>query len=138
MARRNQGPKLRWLQGRGAFYITWTINGRSRKRSTGTSNREQAEIVFAEWLQARGRRSGPSDPAALLVTDVLSDYLKARQNVAAPGRIAYAVLALTDFFEGSTVADVTIEMCGMRQIQREARALCRYCQARVGRATRRH
>ena len=34
MPRRNQGPKLRYLKDRGAFYITWTINGRSRKRST--------------------------------------------------------------------------------------------------------
>ena len=113
MARRNQGPRLRWLEERDCYYITWTANGRSRKRSTGTANREQAEILFAEWLQARGQRGlGPRDPSQVLITDVLGEYLRARQEkVAAPGRIAYAALALTDFFEGNTVADVTPETC---------------------------
>jgi integrase len=113
MPRRNQGPRLRWIDKRKCFYIVWTEHGRSRERSTGTADREQAEIVFAEWLQLRGRRDGPSDPAAILVTDVLNLYLQERgPKVAAPGRIAYAVLALTDFFEGNTVAEVTPQTCG--------------------------
>ncbi len=112
MPRRNEGPKLFWRDDRGAYYICWTDNGRSRKRTTGTADRERAETIFAEWLQARGRRAGPSDPAQILITDILNDYLRARQDkVAAPGRIAYAILALTDFFEGNTVADVTVETC---------------------------
>jgi integrase len=113
MPRRNQGPRLRWLTKRKCFYITWTERGRSRQRSTGTADREMAEIVFAEWMQRRGRRAGPRDPAAILVTDVLNDYLEQRgPKVAAPGRIAYAVLALTDFFEGNSVAEVTQQTCG--------------------------
>jgi len=113
MPRRNQGPRLVWLQKRKCFYIRWTERGRSRERSTGTADREQAEIVFAEWLQLRRRRDGPSDPAAILVTDVLNLYLQERgPRVVAPGRIAYAVLALTDFFEGLAVADVTPQTCG--------------------------
>jgi len=28
----------------------------------GTADREQAQVVFAEWLQHRGRRTGPSIP----------------------------------------------------------------------------
>jgi integrase len=112
MGRRNQGPRLRWLEKRGAYYITWTERGRSRERSTGTADREQAEVVFAEWLQLRGRRSGPSDPSQILVTDVLIEYQQNRgSKVAAPGRIAYAVFALTDFFEGNTVADMNLQTC---------------------------
>jgi len=103
---------LRWLAKRNSYYVTWTEHGRSRECSTGTADREQAEIFFAEWLQRRGRRSGPGDPSAILVTDVLNDYLQQRSpKVAAPGRIAYAVLALTDFFEGNSVADVTRQIC---------------------------
>jgi len=46
------------------------------------------------------------------VTDVLNDYLQQRgPKVTAPGRIAYAVLALTDFFEGNSVADITRQTC---------------------------
>lgn len=113
MSRRNQGPRLRWLTKRECFYITWTERGRSRERSTGTAEREQAEIVFAEWLQRRGRRAGPSDPAAILLTDVLNEYQEQRKSkVSAPCRIGYAVVALTDFFEGNSVADVTPQTCG--------------------------
>src|SRR5262249_54298909 len=112
MPRRNQGPRLRWLAKRRCFYITWTEHGRSRECSTGTADRAQAEIAFAEWMQRRGRRTGPRDPAAILVTDVLNEYAQQRaQKIAAPERIAYAVLALTDFFEGNSVADVTPQTC---------------------------
>ena len=113
MSRRNNGPRLRWLDKRGAYYITWTEHGRSRERSTGTADRELAETIFAEWLRLRGRRNGPSDPSEILVTDVLSDYLKERgPKVAAPDRIAYAVSALVDFWEGRTVGDVSPQTCG--------------------------
>jgi integrase len=122
MPRRNQGARLRWLDKRKCFYITWTENGRSRERSTGTEDRERAEAIFGEWLHLRRRRDGPSDPAQTLVTDVLNDYLKERgPKVAAPGRIAYAVLALTDFFEGNTVADVTPQTCG-RYVEKRGRS----------------
>src|SRR5262245_66194933 len=107
MARRNQGPRLRWLAKRKCFYVTWTERGRSRECSTGTADRAKAEVAFAEWMRRRGRRAGPSDPAAILVTEVLNDYLQERgPKVVVPERIAYAVLALTNFFEGNSVADV--------------------------------
>jgi len=113
MARRNQGPRLDWRDARGCFYIVWTEHGRSRKCSTGAANRECAEAFFAEWMQRRGRRNGPSDPAEVLITDALTDYLTERgPKVAAPDRIAYAVDALTNFWEGRTVADVTPLTCG--------------------------
>jgi integrase len=119
MPRRNQGAKLHWREDRGAFYIVWTVNGRSRKCATGTADREQAEVFFAEWFQRRGRRTGPRDPSQVLVTDILGEYLNARQKeVADPTRIAYAVLALTDFFEGNTGADVTIESCNRYTMKR--------------------
>ena len=123
MSRRNQGPKLRWLAKRKCFYICWTEHGRSRERSTGTPDREQAEIALAEWLQRRGRRAGPSDPAAILVTDLLNEYLQGRgPKVAAPRRIAYATLPLTDFFEGNTVADVTERTCE-RYVEKRGRSV---------------
>jgi integrase len=100
------------LAKRKCLYIIWSEHGRSRECSTGTADREQAEIFFAKWLQRRGCRSGPSDPSAILVTDVLKDYLQQRgPKVTVPGRIAYAVLALTDFFEGNSLGDVTRQTC---------------------------
>jgi hypothetical protein len=122
MPRRNSGPRLRWLAKRKCFYITWTDHGRSRERSTCTADREQAQIIFAEWLQRRACRKGPSDPASILVTDVLSEYAEQRgPKIAAPARIAYAVLALTDFFEGNSVSDVTPQTCG-RYVEERCRS----------------
>ena len=113
MPRRNQGPRLHWLEKRRCFYIVWTDGGRSRQRSTRTTDREQAETQLGEFLYVRRRRDGPSDPASILVTDVLEEYLAERgPKIEASERVAYAVLALTDFFEGNTVADVTPQTCG--------------------------
>jgi integrase len=122
MSRRNQGPRLRWLAKRRCFYIAWTEHGRSRERSTGTACREQAEIVFGDWMQRRGHRAGPSDPSSVLVTDLLVEYQDQRApKVAAPARIAYAVLALTDFFEGNSVGEVTPQTCG-RYVEKRGRS----------------
>ena len=123
MPRRNQGPQLRWLAKRKCFYIVWTERGRSRERSTGTPDRGQAQIALGEFLQQRDRRAGPRDPAAILVTDALNEYAQQRgPKIAAPERIAYAVLALTDFFEGNSVADVTPQTCG-RYVEKRDRSV---------------
>jgi len=122
MPRRNQGPRLRWLAKRKCFYITWTEHGHSRECSTGSADREQAEGYFAEWLRGRGRRAGPRDPAAILVTDILSDYAHERgPKVTSPERIAYAVDALTNFFEGNSVAEVTPQTC-TRYVEKRGRS----------------
>ena len=113
MARRNQGPKLRYLRDRGVYYITWTVGGRSRKCSTSTASREDAEIFLAEWISQRGGRShGPSDPAQTLVTDVLADYAREHgPKVVAPRAIGSAIEPLTNFWAGRSVADVTLNTC---------------------------
>ncbi len=112
MPRRNSGPRLRFLKKRGCFYICWIEAGRSRERSTGTSDRQRAEIAFAEFLRIRTRASGPREPAEILVTDLLADYAQEQgPHTATPGRIAYAIDGLADFWEGRTVAEITKEAC---------------------------
>jgi integrase len=112
MPRRNQGPRLRWLTKRECFYITWSEHGRSRERSTGTADRTQAEITFAEWLQRRGHRQGPRDPATILVTDVLNEYATERgPKVTAPEVMGRAIEAQTPFWEGRLVGEVTPQAC---------------------------
>lgn len=112
MSRRNQGPRLRWLDKRGGWYIAWTERGRSRERSTGTADREEAEIALAEFLQQRGRTGGPRDPSQVFVTDILTEYATARgPKVAASDRLGYAIDALTGFWTGRSVGDVTPLTC---------------------------
>src|SRR5262245_2473970 len=107
MPRRNHGAKLQWREDRAAFYIVWTENGRSHRYATGTSDREQAEAVFAEWLQLRRKSTGPSDPAQILVAEVLNDYAIERgPKVAGKETLANAIANLAKLWDGKTVAEV--------------------------------
>jgi integrase len=126
MSRRNNGPRLKFFEDRGAWHICWTDPkqpGRSRKCSTGTADREQAEKFRGEWLITHGQRAaaGPRDPSLILVTAVLQEYLLAAKP-SAQGRIAYAVLALTEFFAENTGADVTKQSC-KRYAQARSRSM---------------
>jgi integrase len=57
------------------------------------------------------------------VTDVLDDYLKEHgPEVVAKRRIVYAVLALTDFWQGNKLADVTKNTC-RRYVRERGRAV---------------
>lgn len=112
MPRRNSGPRLRFLHKRGCYYICWTDAGRSRECSTGTTDRERAQIALAEFIHRRTRKAGPRDPSEILITDVLADYAQERgPQTAAPWRIGYAIVSLTTYWEGKTVAEVTRLAC---------------------------
>ena len=98
MPRRNSGPRLRFLKKRGVYYIVWTESGRSRERSTGTTDREEAEIVLVEFLRGRQRAGGPRDPFEILVTNILADYtIEHGQETMSPERIGYALEPLSEF-----------------------------------------
>jgi integrase len=113
MPRRNSGPRLRFLQKRECFYICWTEHGRSRERSTGTSDSAAAQIAFAAFMQEHTRdSSGPRNPNEVYVTDALAQYADERgPNVAAPVRIASSLQALIPFWTGKTVAQVNEREC---------------------------
>jgi integrase len=122
MPRRNTGPRLQFLAKRGVFYIVWYERGRRGERSTGTRDIAEAQIVFAEFLR-RHRQTGPSDPAEILLTDILADYAEDRcQDTAAPERIAYAIDPLSGFWEARTVADVTRKTCRAYALARDKSA----------------
>ena len=121
MPRRNSGARLRFLNKRRCYYIVWTERGRSRERSTGTADRQRAEIALAEFIAGRARSGGPRDPASTLITDVLADYAQERGEITgAPWRISAAIKGLVPFWQGLTVANVTGETC-----RAYAKARCR-------------
>jgi integrase len=73
----------------------------------------EAEVVFAEWLQTRARKHGPTDPSKILVTDVLTNYATERApKVAAPRVIGCAIDSLSGFWQGRTIVEVTPYACG--------------------------
>lgn len=112
MPRRNSGYRLRFLKKRQCYYIVWTERGRSRERSTGTSDLTKAQDLLGEFIRKNNRSAGPRDPSEIQVTDILAEYAEDRaQETAAPWRIAYAIDGLTDFWRNRTVVEVTRETC---------------------------
>jgi hypothetical protein len=64
MPRHNRGPYLHFLRDRGCYYIRWRERGRTRQRSTGTSDLREAEAQLSDFLASRRTTvAGPRDPA---------------------------------------------------------------------------
>ena len=115
MPRRNQGPKLKFLEKRGCFYIVWTERSRSRERSTGTAGSAEAQIKFAQFLQRFTQKLGSRDPTEILVTDILTDYLERLEaNGKDSERAAYAAIPLSEYFMGKSLAEIPALCDGYR------------------------
>lgn len=113
MPRRNRGPRLVKLPHRDAYYIRWVEAGRSRERSTGTTDLREAETALADFLAARHRAGGgPRDPSEFPVVDALILYGEEHAPAtASPARVAYAIEALTDFWSGRVLGDISSATC---------------------------
>lgn len=57
----------------GRWYITWTKNGRSRRATTGTQDRSQAERVRANFILER-ERPKEAKPEQITIATVLESY----------------------------------------------------------------
>lgn len=112
MPRRNQGPRLKFLEKRGGYYIIWYERGRERSRSTGSSDRAIAEIALADFIRRSRRPHGPVEPHEHSIMTALENYAAEHGvDVAAPERLADAIEALGPFWGTRTVGDVTAETC---------------------------
>ena len=121
MPRPNTGPRLFWRESHDAFYIRWYENGAKRIRSTGTTDRREAEKALAEFIGASHRpAAGPVGPEQITVADALAIYAEGQAgNTADPARIAYAIDALLPFWGDKAVAEITPAACDQ------------YCRSRV-------
>lgn len=74
MPKANEGPRLKLNRATGIYFIHWTENGRSKRRSTRASDRGFAEQVLAAFLtlEAKAERLAAAT-GPLLVMDVLGD-----------------------------------------------------------------
>lgn len=114
MPKPNTGPRLKSIDGRPNLYIVWFERGRERVKSTGTTERRQAEAALAKFLQQseREHRDGPRDPSEVRLNEVLSLYSDEHAPHAAdPGRIGYAIDALLPFWGEKTVSQITKKAC---------------------------
>ncbi|RYF23323.1 MAG: site-specific integrase [Oxalobacteraceae bacterium] len=115
MPRPNRGAYLDYRADRGCYYINWTENGRSHRRSAATADRECAEAALAAFIGERHRGSrpaGPRHPADLPIVEALNFYAQEHAvHTTAPERIAYAIEALLPFWKDNAVGDITDRAC---------------------------
>ena len=104
----------------GNWYIYWTEGGRSRERSCGTADREEAELVFAEWKLTRQCPERAVDPRQFYITDAISHYLTNRMDrVVDPERLGNAAKPIIKFFTGFTVGDVSDALLNEYRVARQ-------------------
>jgi integrase len=122
MPRKARGPYLQWNPDRGRWYILFRENGRTRERSTGSSDREEANCQLAEFILQQQRKQGPTgprDPSKFPIQDALALYgAEQAPHVADPKRIGYAIAALLPFWGNLKVSDIRRETCGAYGRQR--------------------
>jgi len=119
MSRPPEGPKLRPNPKRkGVYYIYWTDprSGRSRERSTGTSDSAQAHQIFSEWLTNRDeppRWDGPRRASQASIADVLALYAEGHvaENVVGKATAGFAIAALLKWWGDRTCDFVKPATC---------------------------
>lgn len=121
MPRRPAGPKLVKLKKKGftqgVWYVRYRKNGNKTEVTTGLTCDRKAEEFFQEvWLPEYSRQQRKSDvqrdPGHFLILDALLDYADEHApKTTAPERIAYAIDALSPFWQDYTVDDITPELC---------------------------
>lgn len=103
MSRHSIGPRLGRRDGSPYWYIVWADgSGRTRRRSTGQTDRPIAEAALAAFLLERGTAVSPG------VVPLIESYQAERgPQTAAAERIGFAAKPLTRHFAGQTVEDLT-------------------------------
>lgn len=94
-------PKLSKRKNSPFWYITFSAGRRSKRFSTGTSDRIQAERVLAQFLIER--RQTP-DIRELFITDLLERYKATREKDMA---LEYNLRNLTPYFKDHAVSQIT-------------------------------
>lgn len=107
-----KGARL-FLRKRAGRPPVWVIKDTGQpERSTGTTDRREAEIQLAEYIAARTRRSGPAQPTEMSVAEALAIYGEERAaHVASPQTQGFAIQSLLAFWGALPVSDVKGETC---------------------------
>jgi len=112
MPRPNTGPKLDYIKGREPLYIIWYDRGQKRVRSTGTTERKEAEAALARFIGQSHSVGGPREPSEVGVAEALNFYSEYKApNANDPDRISYAIEALLPYWELKTLAEIGTITC---------------------------
>jgi integrase len=118
MPKPNNGPQLS-LNDAGIYEIRWTEDSRSRRKSTGTSLRAEAEKVLGKFLLTRTEQLTPK---VFSVNRILEDYYNEHvvDNVVCKERQEYCIDVLGKGFGDLTVDQLTPEIVQAYKRNRKA------------------
>lgn len=110
MVRTSRNPYLA-LSEAGTYEIRWSDHGRSRRRATGTRDREQAEKILAHFiiLKDRGELDVTPRPAAMLTSEILQAYRDehVETKVASKETADFIITRLKAYFGAMAAQDIT-------------------------------
>lgn len=108
MPRPSKGARLHRRADRGV----WIIKDGSRRVSTGTRDRREAEAALARYLAERDRPIGPRDPSQVTAAEVLNIYATERApHVRDPSRIGTSIRMLVPILGPLPLSSITGETC---------------------------
>ncbi len=112
MARPSKGTRLE--QYNGIFYIVWSepvvgVDGkktsRTKRRSTGTGNRQEAEETLAGFILHKDKQAEPGDtPLSFILADYWDEH---GQHLHSKERTGIAIRHLGDFFGSTPVSGLS-------------------------------
>ncbi|MDP3263467.1 MAG: site-specific integrase [Tabrizicola sp.] len=109
MPRKAAGARLYWRKDKQTYIIR---DSGCPERSTGTSDRIEAERLLAAYIASKDTVTGTRRADRMPISEVLDIYGREHGvTVAAPSRIGYAIDALLAFWGALSVADVKGETC---------------------------
>jgi integrase len=104
------GLKFRAASGRKKAF--WSIRDCGREISTGTADRNAAEIALAKYIDLKNVDNAPQDADTMTISEVLTIYGREHApTTAAPERIGYAISALLGFWADLPVSAVKGGTC---------------------------
>lgn len=90
----------------GRWYVTWTVKGRSYRRTTGTRDRSEAETFRAAFVLNSGAQ--PLDGSEVRIETLLdSYYLRHAKHLPSEEQAAIAIKSLKAFYGISAVSAIT-------------------------------
>ncbi len=97
---KRHGPVRNW-------HIFWSDGRRSKRRSTGTGNRDEAEIVLASFILEKDRPA-KAEPAQYTVAALIDQYWREKGSRAEAAKSnKFHMLHVRKFHGDDTVADLT-------------------------------
>lgn len=102
-------PRIARVAGRNYWHIVWTENGKTRRRTTKTEDRIEAEAALEDFVS---EQPGYGRPIQIVATQIVDAYIDARAEViVAPEALRYRAKPLKKFFGRRLPQHIKREKC---------------------------